>query len=327
MELVAGPAAIFRIIDEQPARATAGTAWTVGRYRALSDMSADIKMLKELSGPLKESIIIEAQARSSKVTYTVSLAAGARWLDFDCDVDWREVGVPGERTQQLNFALPIETCLGGFMHDIPGGILERPAANQDMPCQSFSAARYTKGRALMLMSDSKYGFRCEMSEKYGYITMNLDCLRSSSDPDPYPEFGRHRFRIGIGVSKADGVSLLNTSHAFCHPASVVSDIPRKGGGESMRSPGVAVAGAFLQAAKLAEDSDALILRLVEPNGADAEVEVTLWTDVKSADVVDTHEYPVDSAAAASGFAVPSVNGRTVRCPIRGGGTMSLKITI
>ena len=350
-ELVTGPAAVFRIIDEQPAVDTAGTAWTVGRYRALNDMSADVAMLKTMSGPLKNAVTIRARARSSSVTYTVSLAAGSRWLDIDCDVDWREVGEPGERTPQLNFALPIETCLGGFLQDIPGGVTERPSVNQDMPCQSFSAARYTKNRALMLMSDSKYGFRCELSEKYGYINMNLDCLRSSTDPDAYPEFGRHHFRIGVGVSGADGLSLLNASYAFCHPASVVSDLPRKGGGESMKAGGIEAAGAFLQAVKIAEDGDSLILRLVEPDGADREAVVTLWADVKGAEIVDINEKPLAGSAAGSaagtagtagaagagavksaGDGVPDipkpvVNGRVVRCPIRGAGTLTLRLEI
>jgi alpha-mannosidase len=320
-ELVAAPAAMFRIIDEQPASNTAGTAWTVGRYRAVSDMSADISMNRTLSGALKNSIEIKAQARSSCVTYTVSLSAGTRWLDFDCDVDWREVGEPGERTQQLNFALPIANCLGGFYQDIPGGLLERPSVNQDMPCQSFSAARYAKNRAIMLMSDSKYGFRCEINDRYGYIAMNLDCLRSSSDPDPYPEFGRHHFRIGIGISEADGVSLMNASYGFCHPASVVSDFPRKGGGAAMTESGIEVSGAYLQAVKLAEEGDALILRLIEPNGADSEAVVKLWADIKSAVVADTHENP------APGAPEPVVDGRTIRCPIRGAGMMTLRVEV
>ena len=301
-ELLSGPAALFRIIDEQPARNTAGTAWTVGRYRALSDMSADVKINEVLTGPLKNAIEIQARARSSTVTYTVSLAAGARMLEFDCDVDWREVGEKNERTQQLNFALPVLSCLGGFMQDIPGGLLERPSKNQDMPCQSFSAARYSKDCALMLMSDSKYGFRCEIDERYGYITMNLDCMRSSTDPDAYPEFGRHRFRIGVGVSEADGVSLLNSSYDFCHPASVVSDFPRKGGGAPMKAAGIEVAGAFLQAAKIAEEGGALILRLVEPNGADAEVTATFWSNVKGAEIVDTHENPAPAVKPEEGGA-------------------------
>ena len=280
--------------------ASSGLARIVGRYRAFSDMSADVKMGKGLTGRLKNSIHIEARARASKVTYTASLSAGARWLDIDCSVDWREIGERGERTPQLNFALPIASCLGGFLQDVPGGLLERPPAVQDMPCQSFSAARYAKDRALMLMSDSKYGFRCEINEKYGYISMNLDCLRSTPDPDAYQEFGRRHFRIGIGISRADGVSLLNSSYAFCHPASVVGDTPRKGGGEPMRAQGIDVSGAFLQAVKLAEDSDALILRMIEPDGADGEAAVTLWTDVKSAVVVDTHEDPVSSPASNSG---------------------------
>jgi len=322
-ELVTGPAAVFRIIDEQPASFTAGTAWTVGRYRALSEMSADVKINKLMTGPLKTAIQITAHACSSKASYTVSLAAGARRLEFDCDVDWREVGVPGERTQQLNFTLPIMTCLGGFYQDVPGGVTERPAAGQDMPCQSFAAARYTNDRALMLMGDSKYGFRCEISEKYGYISMNMDCIRSSSDPDAYPEFGRHHFRIGIGISKADCVSLLNSSYEFCHPASVVSDVPRKGA-EPMVAAGVGTQGAFLQAAKLAEDDDALILRFVEPTGADGEVKITLWAEAKEAVIVDTHEA---AASRLNDPTAPVISGREVRCPIRGAGTLTLKVSM
>jgi alpha-mannosidase len=117
----------------------------------------------------------------------------------------------------------------------------------------------------------------------------------------------------------DGVSLLNSSYEFCHPASVVSDIPRKGGGP-MIDAGIEAAGAFLQAAKLAEDRASLILRFIEPNGSDAEVTVKLWADVISAEVVDTHENP------AADDAVPVVDGRTVRCPIRGAGVMTLCVT-
>ena len=325
-ELVSGPAAIFRIIDEQPEPNTAGTAWTVGRYRSLIDMSADVKMSRLMTGPLKNAIGITAHANSSKISYIVSLAAGARWLDIDCTADWREIGVPGERTPQLNFTLPIASCHGGFLQDIPGGLIERRPAAQDMPCQSFAAARYTKDRALMLMSDSKYGFRCELSQKYGYVSMSLDCLRSSSDPDKHPEFGRHRFRVGIGVSGADGLSLLNTSYEFCHPASAVSDVPRKGiggsgVGEPMRAAGLEVSGAHLQAMKLAEDKDAVIIRVFEPDGVDSEVTVILWADIKSAAVVDTHEKPVPGAP------IPTVAKHAARCPIRGGGTLTLMIEL
>ena len=97
----------------------------------------------------------------------------------------------------------------------------------------------------------------------------------------------------------------------------------------MRASGIEVTGAFLQAVKIAEESDALILRLVEPSGADGEATAMLWKDIKAADVVDIHENPFEgtTAGAAAGAATPAVSGRIVRCPIRGGGTLSLRVTL
>ncbi|MDR3121496.1 MAG: alpha-mannosidase [Clostridiales bacterium] len=351
-ELIAGSAATFRIIDEQPATGTAGTAWTVGRCRAVTDLSADVTMRRALTGELVNAISITAHGRASKVSYTVSLASGARMLDFDCEVDWREVGEPGARTPQLNFSLPVARLEGdGFIQDIPGGLLERPPAAIDMPCQSFSAARYAPGKALMLVSDSKYGFRCEESERYGYVNMNLDCLRSSTDPDPYPEFGTHRFRIGVGISESRGAALLESAYTFCHPALTISAPPHRGP-RPPETAGIAVTGAFLQAAKLAEDCEKapqaasardqapqaasarekapqserprdLVLRLIRPEPNDGEAEVTLWDGAKilSAVVADTHESPLPGAPA------PLVRGGSLTCPIRAHGTLTLRVTL
>ncbi len=314
-ELLRSPSGFFRIIDEQPAENTAGTSWTIGRYRSVLNLTDDVVIRQTLTGPLKNAITITARGRDSTVTYTVSLSAGSRWLELDCDIDWREVGVPMERTPQLNFTLPIAGRRDFFVQDIPGGLLSRGSVSQDVACQSFAAAA-VGGGMLMLMSDSKYGFRCESTQE-GSV-MSLSCLRSSTDPDPYPEFGRHHFRIGIGLSPDSGEALLNTSFAFCNAPGVVSDLPRKGS-RPMAESLLEVSGAFLQAVKLAEDSDHLILRLVETEGRDGSASVTFPAEVLEAAVADTHESPIANPPELR------TTGRTLNVPLRAHSTLCLRV--
>ncbi|MDR1705045.1 MAG: hypothetical protein LBS19_10245 [Clostridiales bacterium] len=317
LELLHGPSAFFRLIEEQPAENTAGTSWTVGRYRRVTDMTADVEIRRTLTGSLKNAITIVTRVGASSVAYTVSLAEGSRWLDIDCDADWREAGIPWRCTPQLNFTLPLAMRPDDFIHNVPGGLLRRAPVNQDMPCQSFAAAQSIPGRAVMLISDSKYGFRCENTPNG--CAMSLNCLRSSTDPDPTPEYGRHRFRIGIGVSEDSGLQLVNTAYAFCHPPLVISDRPRNGS-LPMKQPLIQADGAFLQAVKQAEDGNAVIMRLMETEGRDGEAVVSLWADIHTAVETDAHEQPVRGQAI-------TIDGSTLRCKLRAHSTVHLRVTL
>ena len=44
---------------------------------------------------------------------------------------------------------------------------------------------------MMLITDAKYGFRCVDN------SMSVTLIRSSYDPDPYPEFGIHKFNFAL----------------------------------------------------------------------------------------------------------------------------------
>lgn len=288
-ELSDGKTAYFRLIQEQPMDETAGTAWSVGRYRSVTELLTDVRIEKGETGPLRKSLKVTAYAENSKISYTLSLGRNVPWLELSCDVDWREVGVPGQRTPQLNFALPFSQAGTWFCQDVPGGVIDREGRALDVPALSFSAASYAEGRSLMLISDSHYGFRCESEP--GRRGMYVDCLRSSTDPDPCPEFGRHQFRLGIALSDGSRMQLLRTAEEFCHPFSAVSDIPRKGNAP-LKAMGIQASGCVLQAVKRAEDREALVLRLLEAQGTDSEARITLWREPVRVEEADTHEQPI-----------------------------------
>lgn len=316
VELLNRPAAFFRFIQEQPMVETAGTAWSVGRTRSSAALLNDVTIVWSLRGALKNALTITAYVNDSRVQYTASLCEGAKVLEFSCDVDWRELGVPKQNTPQLDFVLPLACNPELFVHDIPGGTLSRAGRAMDAACQSFSAAPYAPGAAVMLLSDSHYGFRCE--NKADGCVMSVDCLRSSSDPDPYPEFGRHQFRLGIGLCAEDRLELMNTSYAFCHELSAVSDIPRAGSAP-LCEEGVSCSGAFLQSIKLAEDGKALIVRLLEVHGRTSAAELSFHADIAHAEAVNAHELPLD------GRQTLSVAGKKLTVELRPYTTASLKI--
>lgn len=317
-ELIDKPSAFFRLIIEQPDETSAGSSWTVGRYRSIQDLTKNVEIHRGIQGVVRNSLIIKTEVGNSKIKYIVNLSAGSRWLDIQCEIDWREMGVRFQYTPQLNFTLPTALTSNAFIHDIPGGLIERGPVSQDTACQSFAAVGQ-QGRTLMLLCDSKYGFRCDKDPRDSSSVLSLSCIRSSTEPDPLPDCGGHTFRIGIGVSSTDELELMNTAQMFCHPFSAVSDIPRQGT-SSLMEEGIKVSGAFLQTVKLAEDSDALIVRLVNPKKEMAEAEIHLWDDMSFAEVVDAHEQSMPEAVQ------PVLEGRILRCSLKGNSILNLKIS-
>ena len=89
----------------------------------------------------------------------------------------------------------------------------------------------------------------------------------------------------------------------------------------MAAAGLRVSGAFLQGVKLAEDSDSLILRLVEAEGREGEARVALWKEIAGAQAVDLHELPLANGPA------PAWSGKSLRCPLRAFGTLTLMVTL
>lgn len=324
-EYLDAPSAFFRMIHEQPAEHTAGTAWTVGQYKQVTKLTKNIVVRQSMTGPLKDAITITVPADASTLTYTISLAKKSNWLDISCVVNWREIGIPGELTPQLGFTLPFGQKADTFTQDIPGGLIRRPGRSQDVPCQRFAAAGVGCGRMLMLLSDAKYGFRCEEDPATGTSVMSLDCIRSSSDPDSCPEVGEHTFRIGIALTGESDEELMHTAYDFCHAPTMISDLPRRGTRPMCESL-FAVSGGILTAMKQAEEGNDLILRVVPTAEEAKETVIGLWRDVKQAEVVDLHEQTL-RIAAKDPTADLKIDGKQIICRLPKDKVMTIRVAL
>ncbi|MCU6795530.1 glycosyl hydrolase-related protein [Paenibacillus sp. WQ 127069] len=162
----------------------------------------------------------------------------------------------------------------------------------------------------MIHKNNKYGFRGADN------ALSVSLIRSSYDPDPYPELGNHH-RISIGVCVVESAcdhELIETAYRFNHPFNVLSGTPHTGtrtfdGSFLKLTEGKVVVAAV----KMPEqDTDKRwIIRVYETEGQRTTATLQLFQAVSAAYYVDMNERKVsnDGSIQASGktvtFEVPA----------------------
>ena len=260
-QLIDKPSAFFRYILEDDVHGM--TSWRVGSYSEITDVNESCPVrIEHVSG---DTVFYKTSFKNSSLEVRITLPSNSPTLEFNLRADWHEVGRQGVGTPQLNFTLPFSFEASGYTSDIPAGILTRPAASHDVPCLSFMAAD-----GIQVTCDSRYGFRGNKN------SISVTLIRSSYDPDPYPEYGIHNVRIGVSaVTEPSGDSYSRISDLFCHPVSFVTasahsgELPAEGSLFKLSGKNVRVS-----AVKTPEDGkNGYILRLY--NSSDKETVATV----------------------------------------------------
>ena len=282
------PSAVFRFIRENPRHGM--TAWRVGEYMSvdvLNQPGRDIRLLDYGVTGLRRRLRYEVKFASSKLTVTVELLGESKILNFHADVDWHEIGVPGDNTPQLNFHLPVAYAVKDYTYDIPMGKITRGDIAHDVPGNSFMRLE-KDGGAAFIVTDTKYGFRGH--ENSGAVTL----IRSSVDPDPYPERGIHHFNLGVGVCAEEEQKKLAT--LYVHP--IAFNAATKHGG-TLPTEGAFLSleagqGVMVSGVKNGEDGG-LIVRIADYGGEGTSAALILSDLVKApeqaaiVDITERHE--------------------------------------
>jgi alpha-mannosidase len=279
---------IFRLIEEEGKHE--GTAWVVGRYMNIKNLLNNVKVKDvRLDETISKSITYELSFMNSLLKIKLSLDQNSPTLTYDVQCEWKEFGKVGESVPQLNFFLPLSYSPITFKYDVPFGVIERKGANMDVPAKSFAVGvnQNANNKSVMLVTDSKYGFRCNNN------FMSVSLIRSSTDPDPYPEVGSHRFRLGISlVNVISNKDLMDKAYTFNHPLNSFygtfhkGKLPLSKAFMSLKSKNVVVSGIKMPE----KDSfNRLIIRLYEVNGEEENVELSFFWKVKNAYMIDINE--------------------------------------
>ena len=222
-------------------------------------------------GPLRATVRIVRTWQSSKFVQEISLDAGADEVDVRNHVDWHETHVLLKAAFALSATAPKAT------YEIPYGTIERTTERNN----SWQQAQFeVPAMRWVDLGNADHGFSLLNDSKYGYDgvgnMLRLSLLRSPTWPDPEADRGEQVFQYALyphaGTWKT--AQTMHRGYELNYPISAVQvaahsgSLPPEHSWISVENPNVT-----LTAVKKAEDSNALVFRLVEWAGQASQVKL------------------------------------------------------
>jgi alpha-mannosidase len=233
----------------------------------------------------------------SKVTQLIALAAGAKRLDIDTEVDWHET------EKFLKASFPLDVHAERYASETQFGHFHRAThTNTSWEAAKFEACNHRfvhmeePGWGVALVNDSTYGHdvtrTVRTSDAGTTTTLRVSLLRAPRFPDPETDQGVHRFRHALvpGASIGDAV---REGYRINLPE-------RRVPGDAEVAPLVTVDNdaVVVSAVKLADDgSGDVVVRLYEATGGRARTRVTPGFPAAQVSATDLLERTLDDVTA------------------------------
>ncbi len=236
----------------------------------------------------------------SKVTLKAMVHGLSPRIDFEAEVDWREIGSPSEGIPGLyvEFADDQMEDTDQNLFETPFGSVSRIAENRDVPTLRY--AHLGSGR-ITILQDSKYGHQVL------HNAVRPRIVRSSYDPDHAPEVAKSKVRYSVYFHQEPPTpaELTRLGADWNHPLLVVGATLQEGDLPVSKSfAEVKTHSIVMTTLKPAEDGNGLILRLVEHNGEDSQAEIEFAADLvegyTKAEICDLMENPTGELATLHG---------------------------
>ncbi|WP_052851397.1 alpha-mannosidase [Streptomyces avicenniae] len=275
-------------------------AWDVDEfYRHRVTDLVDVASLT-LAAP--DTVEVTRAFGSSRVVQRLTLRPGARALEIEADIDWRE------REKILKAAFPLDVKADVSAAETQFGHVERAThTNTTWEAAKFEicAHRWLRvgepGWGAALVNDSTYGHdvtRDVRADGGQTTTVRLSLLRAPRYPDPETDQGTHRLRYALvpGATVADAV---REGHWINLPERAVT-------GARAVAPLAGVESAsgdiVLETVKLADDgSGDVVLRLYEASGGRAAGTLRAGLPLASVTATDLLERPLGGDADAPAY--------------------------
>jgi alpha-mannosidase len=321
---VIAPAAPAPALEYAVERPHPMTSWTVDHTRPVEAPEV-LGLYRRLRGPHKASIDVALRVHESEFTLTYELRAGDPRLYLHLTGTWFQRGTPQTGIPSLRLALPFNLADACATYEIPFGAIGRQTENgEEVPAlrwASVTGAADGQPAGCLLLNDSKHGHSLLGN------TLRLTLIRSSYDPDPLPEIGRHEVHLALlpFAGEMPVAAAIRQGIAFEHSLRVVgTDIHAGPLPETAELVSGTPATVILSTLKKAETDEALLLRFFDPTGrattARATLNAAVLGKVRDAVEVDLLERPVPRSSA-------KVKGNTVSVslPSRGIATVQVRL--
>ncbi len=267
-------------------------AWSISKINSVEMMTTDSTKVVE-EGPVRACIESYRSWGDSRVIERCYIYKSYPRIDYNLEIHWLETGSPIKDSPMLRAEFPLNMSNLHFSNHVPFAVLERPAG-QEVPAQRW--VDVTDGiHGLALMNKTKYGHSLQND------TLLLTLLRSSAEPDYYPNLGRIIINYALFPHAGDwknGVwkegDLFNNPVFASEPASLSfkldTFLPENASLYEVSSQDFVLSGI-----KKSEDGKKIIIRLCEIAGKESEVTLRLPKAVKYVERMDILERSIKDA--------------------------------
>jgi len=308
-ELLAGPARLAISYDNPQQWPAWNMDWDQEQAAPKAYVSGPARIRVVENGPVRVALEISRETAGSAFVQTIRLSAGdaGKRVEFGNVIDWNT----NESNLKAAFPLTASNSLATYNWDI--GTIQRPSAQPkkfEVPSHQWIDLTDMSGEfGATILTDCKNG-----SDKPNDNTIRLTLIRTPGTSGGYPDqgtqdIGHHEFTYGIaghagnwrdGQTDWQGQRLNAPLIAF--------ETSKHGGALGQEFSLLKVSNPRIRvlALKKAEESDEIIVRLVELDGRPQEnVRVSFAAPISAAREVNGQEQPVGTATVTDGALVTS----------------------
>ncbi len=311
-------------------------SWTINKIVKTTDVTNIESVRIVENGPVRACVeTVKTWGKSRFIERTCLYRSYPR-IVYDMEVHWLETGSDSTDSPMLRAVFPLAIENPRFFCQVPFNAVERAVDGKingkDAPYPFSQSAIYgvtpeehdgqeVPAQKWVDLSNGVQGMALLNKTKYGHSYHNgelrLTLMRTAGDPDIYPNIGKFRISYALYPHSGDwknGVWMegddFNVPVYATEPPSLalVSDHatrPEEDSFISLDAPGV-----FMTGIKKAEDTEELVVRLVEVDGSAKKLTLSLPYSIEAARRLNLVELPQENGVK------PAVNGESLSVTIK-----------
>ncbi len=249
-------------------------------------------------GPVRVSIKTTRVINHSKIEQTISLTSGGKFIRIDNKLDWRS------RRSLLKAVFPFSCHNQSATYDLGLGVIRRSTNSEklyEVPAQKWADITADSGKyGVSVFSDCKYGW-----DKPDTNTLRLTLMHTPAGAftketrQDLQDLGRNEFAFGIYSHRGgfeNGTQAQN--ELFQKPLIAFQTSSRREGtlGDSFSFANISTDEVIIRAVKLAEDDDAVIVRVNEGCGKSHKgVKLSFFKEIEKAEETLANEKKIGDA--------------------------------
>lgn len=315
-ELLAGPAKLAFLHDKPRAWPAWNIDWADWQKPPQAYVAGPAKVRIVETGPVRVAVEVSRESEGSRFVQVIRLAAGqaGERIEFANTIDWQG------RECCLKAVFPLTVANPTATYNWEVGAVERgnnDAKKYEVPShQWFDLTGAKADYGVTVLSDCKYG-----SDKPDDSTLRLTLLRTPGTLGEYQDqsvqdWGRHEILYGLAGHEGDWRKGQTDWQALrLNQPLIAFQTPAHQGKLGRTLPLLEVSNPRVRvmALKKAEESDEIIVRLVELDGRPASsVRVAFATPIVAAREVNGQELPIGEAKVVDGSLVADLVGYGLR---------------